>query len=110
VKEYLRQLAAQGDNDLIRRCLVREYLQARILESFQDHGVFLRWVFLGGTALRFLYGIPRFSEDLDFSLITSGKEAGFRTALSEVKRALDLWERKWGQACVYAFRRQWAGC
>lgn len=89
MKEYLRQLAVQGDNDLIRRYLVREYLQARILESFQDRGVFLAWAFLGGTALRFLYGIPRFSEDLDFSLITSGKESGFRAALGEVKRALE---------------------
>ena len=73
MKEYLRQLAAQGGNDLLRGCLVREYLQARILESLQDRGVFLRWAFLGGTALRFLYTIPRFSEDLDFSLITPGR-------------------------------------
>lgn len=90
MKEYIRQLAGQEANDLIRRCLVREYLQARILESFQDRGVFLRWAFLGGTALRFLYAIPRFSEDLDFSLITPGEEPGFRSALSEAKRALEL--------------------
>jgi hypothetical protein len=30
VKEYLRQLTAQLDNDLARGCLVREYLQARV--------------------------------------------------------------------------------
>jgi predicted nucleotidyltransferase component of viral defense system len=90
VKEYLRQLAAQAPNDLARACLVREYLQARVLESLQDTGVFLRWAFVGGTALRFLYSIPRFSEDLDFSLITVGEDAGFRAALSEVKRALSL--------------------
>lgn len=89
MKEYLRQLAEHGTNDLMRGCLVREYLQARILESFQDGGVFLRWAFLGGTALRFLYAIPRFSEDLDFSLITQGKETGFRAALGEVKRSLE---------------------
>jgi hypothetical protein len=88
VKEYLRQILSQGNNDLIRVSLVREYLQARILESLQDKGVFLRWTFLGGTALRFLYGIPRFSEDLDFSLIQE-KEAGFREAMSAVKRALE---------------------
>jgi predicted nucleotidyltransferase component of viral defense system len=88
VKEYLRQLIGQGANDLLQRNLVREYLQARILESLQDNGVFLRWAFLGGTALRFLYSIPRFSEDLDFSLITPGEEAGFRTALAGVKRTL----------------------
>lgn len=90
MKEHLRQLAAQAPNDLARACLVREYLQARVLESLQDAGVFLRWAFVGGTALRFLYSIPRFSEDLDFSLIHVGEDAGFRTALTEVKRALSL--------------------
>jgi len=90
VKEHLRQLAERADNDLARRCLVREYLQARILESLQDRGVFLRWAFLGGTALRFLYAIPRFSDDLDFSLITPGEGAGLRTAAIQVKRALEL--------------------
>jgi hypothetical protein len=59
MKEHLRQLAAQADNDLARRCLVREYLQARILESLQDGGMFLRWAFLGGTALRFLFSIAQ---------------------------------------------------
>lgn len=89
MKEHIRQLVQQEANDLIRGYLVREYLQARILESLQDHGVFLRWAFLGGTALRFLYAIPRFSEDLDFSLITPGEETRFREALAEVKRALE---------------------
>ncbi len=90
MKEYLRQLAAQAPHDLARGCLVREYLQVRVLESLQDAGAFLRWAFVGGTALRFLYSMPRFSEDLDFSLIQVGGEAGFRTALTEVKRSLNL--------------------
>lgn len=90
MKEYLRQLAAQADNDLVRGSLVREYLQARVLESLQDTGAFLRWAFVGGTALRFLFSLPRFSEDLDFSLINAGEDAGFRSSLTEVKRALSL--------------------
>ncbi len=87
MKEHLRQLASQAGNDLARHCLVREYLQARVLEALQDQGVFLRWSFVGGTALRFLFAIPRFSEDLDFSLIKLGEEAGFRAALTGVQRA-----------------------
>lgn len=89
MKEYLRQLAAQADNDLARGCLVREYLQARVLESLQDEGVFLRWAFVGGTALRFLFSIPRFSEDLDFSLMAPGDDGGFTSALTKVKRAFE---------------------
>ena len=89
MKEYLRQLAAQANNDLARGCLVREYLQARVLESLQDEGAFLRRAFVGGTALRFLFSIPRFSEELDFSLVTPGDDAGFKSALTQVKRALE---------------------
>lgn len=36
--------------------------------KFFEHGLFY-----GGTALRILYGLPRFSEDLDFSLLRSHK-------------------------------------
>jgi len=38
------------------------------LEALQEAGTFMRWAFVGGTALRFLFSIPRLSEDLDFSL------------------------------------------
>ncbi len=90
MKEHLRQLLEQGDNDLARGLLAREYLQARILESLQARGAFLRWAVLGGTALRFLYGIPRFSEDLDFSLIRPGDDAGLQATLRPMKRMLEL--------------------
>ena len=57
--------------------------------SLQDRGAFQRWAFLGGTALRVLYGLPRFSEDLDFSLISAGREPGFREALLDVRPFLE---------------------
>jgi predicted nucleotidyltransferase component of viral defense system len=47
---------------------VREYLQARILQSLQRAGAMQTLAFHGGTSLRFLYDIPRYSEDLDFAL------------------------------------------
>lgn len=81
MKEFLKQILSGLDNQILGRCLIREYLQARLLQSFQDRAVFNRWVFQGGTALRFLYSIPRFSEDLDFALIEPGMEDGFREAL-----------------------------
>jgi hypothetical protein len=90
MKEHLRQLVARADNDLARGWLAREYLQARALESLQEAGVFLRWAFMGGTALRFLFDIPRFSEDLDFSVIARGQHGDIRRALAEVKRGFVL--------------------
>ena len=85
MKDYLKQLIAAVANDHVKRSLVREYLQARTLQSLQDSGAFLNWVFHGGTALRFLYAMPRYSEDLDFSLVDPSRDCGFRSALEAVK-------------------------
>jgi hypothetical protein len=49
--------------------LLREYLQAFALRSLHESEAFNAVAFVGGTALRFLYNVPRFSEDLDFSVI-----------------------------------------
>ena len=48
--------------------MVREYLQSRVLREFQLVGAMTSLAFHGGTCLRFVYGIPRYSEDLDFAL------------------------------------------
>ena len=48
--------------------LLREYLQAFTMRSLHESEAFLCLSFVGGTALRFLFDLPRFSEDLDFSL------------------------------------------
>jgi predicted nucleotidyltransferase component of viral defense system len=48
--------------------LLREYLQEFVLRSLHESEAFLCLSFVGGSALRFLYELPRFSEDLDFSL------------------------------------------
>ena len=88
MKAYLQQLLAQEKNPLRARCLLREYLQARLLESLQKAGAFIPWAFQGGTALRFLYATPRFSEDLDFALVTPRGADGFEDAIQRVKSDL----------------------
>lgn len=47
---------------------LREFLQILILKIIGDTGYFRNLSFVGGTALRILYDLRRFSEDLDFSL------------------------------------------
>ena len=69
MKDHLHDLVARSRTSAEAGLLVREYLQARVLEALQRAGAFSSWAFLGGTALRFLYRLPRFSEDLDFSKI-----------------------------------------
>jgi predicted nucleotidyltransferase component of viral defense system len=50
---------------------LREILQEIILLGLYDAGFFKHAAFYGGTALRILHNLPRFSEDLDFSLLES---------------------------------------
>ena len=77
MKPLLIEMLRDEPDDFRRRSTTREYLQARILQTLQDHGAFANWAFLGGTALRFLFSLPRYSEDLDFSLATPAKGARF---------------------------------
>ena len=67
MKDHLRELIRDLDPHAGRNAM-REYLQARILEGLQRAGAMSPLAFQGGTALRFLYRLPRYSEDLDFAL------------------------------------------
>ena len=81
MKAYIEQLLRGVADPIAGRNLVREYLQARILENLQRAGAMVPLAFHGGAALRFLYAIPRFSEDLDFTLEKPGADYNFRAYL-----------------------------
>ena len=68
---------------------LREYLQSLVLVSLHECEAFRCLAFVGGTALRILYGLPRFSEDLDFCLENSSDYAGMEW-MKKVKRDLTL--------------------
>lgn len=48
---------------------LREIMQEVALAGLQRAGFFEKAAFYGGTCLRIFYSLPRFSEDLDFSLL-----------------------------------------
>lgn len=48
------------------RAIVREYLQALIISAIYREVLASELIFTGGTALRLIRGLDRFSEDLDF--------------------------------------------
>lgn len=68
MKDQAVVLATSVANPADRLNLLREYLQAFVLRSLHESEAFSALSFIGGTALRFLFGLPRFSEDLDFSV------------------------------------------
>ena len=49
---------------------IKEIVQEIVLCGLSRAGFFNKAAFYGGTALRIFYGLDRFSEDLDFSLIS----------------------------------------
>ena len=67
MKDHLKTLI-HGHDPLRARNVIREYLQARVLRAMQGAGAMTALAFQGGTCLRFLYSLPRYSEDLDFAL------------------------------------------
>ena len=50
---------------------LRELIQIQTLKIIDQQGFSKDIAFVGGTALRILYDLNRFSEDLDFSLINT---------------------------------------
>lgn len=72
MKEQLFGLTRQAATPALAVNLAREYLQARILLALQEAGAMIPLAFQGGTALRFLFDVPRFSEDLNFALERPG--------------------------------------
>ncbi|MCU0652962.1 MAG: nucleotidyl transferase AbiEii/AbiGii toxin family protein [Candidatus Pacebacteria bacterium] len=69
------------------RNILREYLQYKILEIIFNSEIGRSLAFLGGTALRILYGNNRFSEDLDFDNFGLGEEQ-FTGIADEIKKGL----------------------
>jgi hypothetical protein len=68
MKDVLIRIVEESESPLIAQNRVREYLQARVLDGLQREGAMVPLAFHGGTALRFIYRLPRHSEDLDFAL------------------------------------------
>jgi len=71
MKDRLRSIL-ENQPAHIKPGLMREFLQCMVMRSLHEDHSFGKIAFVGGTALRLIYGLPRFSEGLDFSLIESG--------------------------------------
>lgn len=55
------------------RGILREYLQVKFITSLYANPAAKKLSFIGGTSLRLLHNIPRFSEDLDFDNMGVGR-------------------------------------
>ena len=80
----IEEIKKQYPSDIhkFERGLLREYLQFLILEIIFSSNISTKLSFLGGTCLRIVHGIKRFSEDLDFD----NKELSSKEFISLAKR------------------------
>jgi predicted nucleotidyltransferase component of viral defense system len=79
---------AQKAGERVRpRSGVREILQELALLGLWRSKFFEHAAFCGGTALRVLHGVDRFSEDLDFSLLASDDDFALARLPARWKRS-----------------------
>ena len=67
IKEWIGEYAPKNTEDVLSA--LREIMQEVALAGLSRTNFFEKAAFYGGTALRIFYGLDRFSEDLDFSLL-----------------------------------------
>lgn len=67
IKEWLESYHPNNKEEA--KDALREIMQEIALAGLNRAGFFEKAAFYGGTALRIFYGLERFSEDLDFSLL-----------------------------------------
>ncbi len=88
-KDFFKKYAKERNIPWQDRNILLEYLQTQILKALSLSVFNDSLSFMGGTCLRFAYGIDRFSEDLDFDLM---KKEGFdiETLMTDIMRRLKL--------------------
>jgi predicted nucleotidyltransferase component of viral defense system len=90
MKDYIREIIKEELTSEDNKNRVREYLQKYLLYVLYRKKIYKDLIFCGGTALRFLYKIRRFSEDLDFILSFKAKDYNFENILNIIKNEFKL--------------------
>jgi len=72
IEQMLSKYEIQSEDDALNA--LKEVYQEIALLGLYRGGFFQRAAFYGGTALRIIHGLDRFSEDLDFSLLQKDKD------------------------------------
>ena len=69
--------------------MIQEWLDSYQPSNRSEKEQVLRAAFYGGTALRIFHGLDRFSEDLDFTLMTEQSDFDLTPYLDSVQREFD---------------------
>lgn len=87
IKEWIEEYNPKNEEEILSA--LREIMQEITLAGLSRTDFFEKAAFYGGTALRIFYGLDRYSEDLDFSLLKPDSnfsiEPYFEAVLDEFK-------------------------
>ncbi|MDX5585337.1 MAG: nucleotidyl transferase AbiEii/AbiGii toxin family protein [Aureibaculum sp.] len=87
IKEWIEEYNPHNEEEILSA--LREIMQEITLAGLSRTDFFEKAAFYGGTALRIFYGLDRYSEDLDFSLLKPDSnfsiEPYFKAVLDEFK-------------------------
>ena len=79
---------------IARDQILREEAEMEILGEFSQDKLSAKLVFYGGTALRLVYGSPRFSEDLDLLVMKKTSFAEFQKFVKKLVEKKTNWKLK----------------
>jgi predicted nucleotidyltransferase component of viral defense system len=87
IKEWIEEYSPQNEEEILSA--LREIMQEITLAGLSRTDFFEKTAFYGGTALHIFYGLDRYSEDLDFSLLKPDSDFSikpyFKAVLDEFK-------------------------
>jgi predicted nucleotidyltransferase component of viral defense system len=93
--------------------VIREYYEYMFLRDFFESPAGGSVAFKGGTALRVFYGLPRYSDNLDFTVIKKLDFSLFSEAVKTLSakytntRITDLWDKKNTSLCEIKITEDW---
>ena len=90
MNSIIEQMLSQHESAALsdKKNSIKEIVQEIMLCGLSRAGFFRSAAFYGGTALRIFYGLDRFSEDLDFSLIAPDPDFRLDAYLSSLEKEL----------------------
>lgn len=89
MNESIKKMVDAYQSPLSQTTKLREVIQHAALLGLERSGFFSKAAFYGGTALRILYGLDRFSEDLDFTLLKAEENFDVQPYLQALERELN---------------------
>ena len=89
LSEMLEKYEIKTDKDEINA--LKEIIQELVISGLSKSDFFNRAAFYGGTALRIFYDLDRFSEDLDFALVSPNKNFDLSAYFPFIEKEISLY-------------------